>query len=84
MTSRLDPVFLKSLRTLLPADSLLAMPGDTRRFASGGLSAYRAAPDVATFPQATRGADTGLPAVITGRLKARKLGRLQAELPKRL
>jgi hypothetical protein len=34
MASRLGPAYLKSLRTLLPADSLLTAPEDTRPFES--------------------------------------------------
>ncbi|MDP1645621.1 MAG: FAD-linked oxidase C-terminal domain-containing protein [Thiobacillus sp.] len=50
MTARIEPAFLKSLRTLLPADSLLTAPEDTRPFESDGLSAYRATPDVVALP----------------------------------
>ena len=51
MASRLDPAFLKSLRTLPPAASLLTAPEDTRPFESDGLSAYRATPDVVALPE---------------------------------
>jgi len=51
MTARFEPAFLKSLQTLLPADSLLTAPEDTRPFDSDGLAAYRATPDAVALPE---------------------------------
>jgi len=51
MTVQFDTAFLKTLQTLLPADSLLTAPEDTRPFESDGLSAYRATPDVVALPE---------------------------------
>ena len=45
-----SPAFLKALRSLLPADSLLTAPEDTRPFESDGLSAYRNTPDLVVLP----------------------------------
>jgi glycolate oxidase len=51
MAAQFDPAFLKTLQTLLPADSLLTAPEDTRPFESDGLSAYRSTPDVVALPE---------------------------------
>jgi glycolate oxidase len=51
MTALLEPAFLKTLQTLLPADGLLTASEDTRPFESDGLSAYRATPDVVALPE---------------------------------
>jgi glycolate oxidase len=51
MTVPFDAAFLKTLQTLLPADSLLTAPEDARPFESDGLSAYRATPDVVALPE---------------------------------
>jgi len=51
MTVPFDTAFLKTLQTLLPADSLLTAPEDTRPFESDGLTAYRATPDVVALPE---------------------------------
>ena len=39
-----SPVFLNALRSLLPPESLLTAPEDTRPFESDGLAAYRNTP----------------------------------------
>ncbi|MBU1224444.1 MAG: FAD-binding protein [Gammaproteobacteria bacterium] len=51
MAAQFDPAFLKTLQTLLPADSLLTAPEDTLPFESDGLSAYRSTPDVVALPE---------------------------------
>jgi glycolate oxidase len=43
--------FIARLRALLPPDSLLTAPEDTRPFESDGLSAYRATPDAVALPE---------------------------------
>ena len=45
-----SPAFLKALRSLLPAESLLTAPEDTRPFESDGLAAYRNTPDLVVLP----------------------------------
>ena len=47
----LAPAFIDLLRTLLPPESLLTAPEDTRPFESDGLSAYRTTPDVVALPE---------------------------------
>ncbi len=51
MPSPLTPAFLAQLRRLLPPESLLTAPEDTRPFESDGLSAYRHTPDVVVLPE---------------------------------
>ena len=50
MSAVRSPSFLKALRSLLPAESLLTAPEDTRPFESDGLSAYRNTPDLVVLP----------------------------------
>ena len=45
-----SPAFLNALRSLLPPQSLLTAPEDTRPFESDGLSAYRNTPDLVVLP----------------------------------
>jgi glycolate oxidase len=42
--------FIRKLRALLPPDSLLTAPEDTRPFESDGLSAYRYTPELVALP----------------------------------
>ena len=47
----MTPAFIQELRTLLPAESLLTAPEDTRPFESDGLSAYRSTPELVALPE---------------------------------
>ena len=50
MNAVASPAFLGALRALLPPQSLLTAPEDTRPFESDGLSAYRNTPDLVVLP----------------------------------
>ena len=50
MSAVRSPAFLKALRSLLPPESLLTAPEDTRPFESDGLAAYRNTPEVVVLP----------------------------------
>ena len=50
MSALRSTVFLKALRSLLPLESLLTAPEDTRPFESDGLSAFRNTPDLVVLP----------------------------------
>ena len=47
----LAPAFIEQLRALLPTESLLTAPEDTRPFESDGLSSYRSTPDAVALPE---------------------------------
>ena len=52
MSAVRSPEFLNALRKLLPPESVLTAPEDTRPFESDGLAAYRNTPDLVVLPHA--------------------------------
>ncbi|MBT9567489.1 MAG: FAD-binding protein [Thiobacillus sp.] len=50
MSAVRSPEFLDALRALLPPESVLTAPEDTRPFESDGLAAYRNTPDLVVLP----------------------------------
>ncbi|HEY9097916.1 MAG TPA: FAD-linked oxidase C-terminal domain-containing protein [Thiobacillus sp.] len=50
MSAVRSPEFLNALRGLLPPESVLTAPEDTRPFESDGLAAYRNTPDLVVLP----------------------------------
>ena len=50
MSAVRSPEFLNALRKLLPPESVLTAPEDTRPFESDGLAAYRNTPDLVVLP----------------------------------
>ncbi|MFO7541374.1 MAG: FAD-linked oxidase C-terminal domain-containing protein [Thiobacillus sp.] len=51
MSAVRSPAFMDALRSLLPPESLLVAPEDTRPFESDGLSAYRNTPELVALPE---------------------------------